>query len=292
MDPAPAHPFERLELLLGAHALARLSAARVLVAGLGAVGAAAAESLARSAVGHFVLVDFDELRPSNLNRHPFAYRSTLGLPKADAAARFLLDVNPDARVLPLSLFLDAQTAPALFAEHPCDVLVDAIDSLLPKTELLIAAQRARIPFVVTCLGAARKLEPALFRAASLRDSHTCPLARHLRKRLARRGASLDLRCVFSAEPPSPHLAPDDPSPDFVDRGRRRAPMGSLHAATAAAGLLAARETLRFLLRDSDPSHSNAVPDGARASCPPGDGAQASCPHGDGARASCPHGEGP
>lgn len=240
-------PFARLELLLGPEALPRLSRARVVVAGLGAVGAAAAESLARSAVGHLTLVDFDELRPSNLNRHPFAYHSTLGKPKADTATRILRDINPDADIAPLSLFLDAKTAPQLLAEHPCDVLIDAIDSLLPKTELLLAARQANIPFILTCLGAARKLDPTRFVAADLTDSHTCPLARLLRKRLAKRGGTAGIRCIFSTELPATPLEPVAPSADFYVRGRLRPPMGSLHCVTAAAGLLAARETLRHLL---------------------------------------------
>jgi tRNA threonylcarbamoyladenosine dehydratase len=241
-------PFARLELLLGPDALPRLANARVVVAGLGAVGAAAAESLARSAVGHLTLVDFDELRASNINRHPFAFHSTLGKPKAETAARFLRDINPDATIAPLSLFLDADTAPRLFAQYPCDVLIDAIDSLNPKTELLLAAQRARVPYILTCLGAARKLDPARFVAANLEDSHTCPLARLLRKRLHRRDAHPGIRCIFSTEPP---LAPAEavaPAADFYIRGRLRPPMGSLHAVTAAAGLAAARETLTHLLQ--------------------------------------------
>lgn len=240
-------PFARLELLLGPAALSRLACARVAVAGLGAVGAAAAESLARSAVGHLVLVDFDEIRASNLNRHPFAFHSTLGKKKAETAARFLRDINPKAEIIPLSVFLDAKTAPKLFAEHPCDALIDAIDSLNPKTELLLAAQQAKVPFILTCLGAARRVDPACFTAVDLADSHTCPLARFLRKRLRQRGTVDGIRCIFSTEPPAASAKPVAPAADFYVRGRLRPPLGSLHAATAAAGLLAARETLRFLL---------------------------------------------
>ncbi len=239
--------FERLELLLGPAALPRLARARVVVAGLGAVGAAAAESLARSAVGHLTLVDFDEIRASNLNRHPFAFHSTLGQPKAGTAARFLRDINPEAEITPLSLFLDAQTAPRLLADHPCDVLIDAIDSLLPKTELLLAARAAKVPFILSCLGAARKTDPACLVAADLADSHTCPLARLLRKRLAKRGGTAGIRCIFSTETAVEPAEPVEPAADFYIRGRLRPPMGSLHAVTAAAGLRAARETLRFLL---------------------------------------------
>ncbi|HPR68300.1 MAG TPA: ThiF family adenylyltransferase [Kiritimatiellia bacterium] len=244
-------PFARLELLLGPDALPRLANARVVIAGLGAVGAAAAESLARSAVGRLVLVDFDELRPSNINRHPFAFHSTIGTPKAETAARFLRDIHPAADIVPLSLFLDAETSPKLFADHPCDVLIDAIDSLLPKTELLLAARAAGVPRILTCLGAARKTDPTRFVTADLADSHTCPLARLLRKRLGRRGGTAGIRAVFSTEPPLDPTEPVEPAADFYIRGRLRPPMGSLHACTAAAGLLAARETLRFLLEETE-----------------------------------------
>lgn len=244
-------PFERLELLLGADARSRLAGARVIVAGLGAVGAAAAESLARSAVGRLTLVDFDEIRASNLNRHPFAFHSTLGASKAETAARFLRDIHPEADITALSLFLDAETAPQLLSDHPCDVLIDAIDSLLPKTELLLAAQAAEVPAVISCMGAARKLEPGRFVTADLFDTHTCPLARLLRKRLHRRGAARGIRCIFSTEAPQPSPEDVEPAADFYVRGRLRPPLGSLHACTASAGLLAARETLRFLLEEME-----------------------------------------
>jgi len=240
-------PFARLELLLGADALPRLQEAHVIVAGLGAVGAAAAESLIRSGIGRLTLVDFDEIRPSNLNRHPFAFHSTIGRPKVETAARILRDINPDATITPLSLFLDAETAPTLLAEHPCDVLIDAIDSLLPKTELLLAAQATEVPAVISCMGAARKLDPTCFIAADLFDSHTCPLARLLRKRLHRRDAKRGIQCIFSTEAPLDPTEEVEPAADFYIRGRLRPPMGSLHAVTASAGLLAARETLRHLL---------------------------------------------
>lgn len=240
--------FERVELLLGPEALARLSGSRVIVAGLGAVGATAAESLVRSGVGHLTVVDFDEIRLSNINRHPFAFQSTVGQLKTEMAARILRDIDPAVEITALPLFLDADTAPRLLAEHPGDVLIDAIDSLLPKTELLLAARQAGVPFILTCLGAARKTDPGRFVAADLSESHTCRLARHLRKRLGRRGGVEGIRCIFSTEPPLPPRLPVEPAADYHVRGRLRAPMGSLHAVTASAGLLAAREAIGYLLR--------------------------------------------
>ncbi len=240
------HAFERVKLLAGDDALRRFHDAHVLIVGLGAVGGAAAESLARSGVGRFTLVDFDEIRESNINRHPFAFRSTVGLPKIGAARRFLLDIHPACRVEAVSRFVDADNAAALLREVQADVVVDAIDSLLPKTDLLLAAQQTGQPYILSCLGAARKTDPMAFRTADVLESHTCPLACRIRKRLRRRGASPGIRCVFSVEPPLPAAAVEDVEEAFFERGRARQPMGSLHAVTAAAGQLAARTILEYL----------------------------------------------
>lgn len=249
-------PYERTLQLFGPAAVARLRRARVLVAGLGAVGAAAAESLARSAVGTLVLADFDVLRPSNLNRHPFAYHSTLGQPKTTAAARFLRDIDPDIRIEIADGFIDAATAPRLLADHPSDVLVDAIDSLLPKTELLLAAQAAGHPCILSAMGAARKTDPLRLAEADLLETTVCPLAHLLRKRLRRRGVRPGIRCIYSLEPPAPPPPdappPPPPAPDYLDRGRIRPPMGSLHAVTSAAGAALAAAAIRHLLTPEPP----------------------------------------
>ena len=249
-------PFDRTLLLYGPEAFDRLRRARVLVAGLGAVGAAAAESLARTAVGTIVLVDFDVIRPSNLNRHPFAYRSTLGQPKTAVAARFLRDIDPEAEIVPLELFVDAGTAPRLLAGHPSDVLIDAIDSLLPKTELLLAAQAANHPCILSAMGAARKTDPLRLAEADLLETTVCPLAHLLRKRLRRRGVRPGIRCIYSLEPPAPPPPdappPPPPAPDYLDRGRPRAPMGSLHAVTSAAGAALAAAAIRRILSTETP----------------------------------------
>jgi len=244
---SPDEAFRRTALLLGPGALERLGSARVAIAGLGAVGAAVAESLARTGVRRFFLADFDRIQPSNVNRHPFAFHSTLGLPKTDAAARFLRDIRPDAEIAADNVFLDACTAPAWLAAAQPAVLIDAIDSLLPKTELLLAAEAAGIPLILSCMGAARKLDPSRFRVAPLAQTRICPLARLVRKRLRRRGGGALVQAVWSDELPSG--APADPPAegDLVERGRRRPPMGSLHACTSAAAAVAAAAAVRFLV---------------------------------------------
>ena len=242
VDPSLA----RTALLLGEGAVEAFGRARVAIAGLGAVGAAVAESLARSGVRRFWLADFDEIRESNLNRHPFAFRSTVGLAKTDAAARFLRDIRPDAEIDARPLFLDAATCRAWLEETRPDVLVDAIDSLLPKTELLLAAEAAGVPFALSCMGAARKTDPTRFRVSPLDETRICPLARLVRKRLHRRGGGHGVWAVWSDEEPGP--APDEPPEegDLVERGRRRPPMGSLHACTAAAAAVASATVVRWL----------------------------------------------
>ncbi|MBP1590229.1 MAG: ThiF family adenylyltransferase, partial [Kiritimatiellae bacterium] len=239
----------RAELLLGADAMQRLATARILVAGVGGVGAAVAETLVRSGCRNLHLADFDLLRASNLNRHPFATASTLDRPKLEAARDRLLDIAPDLNLVLHPVFINAETAAPLLAQAAPELLVDAIDSLNPKTELLLAAETTGIPHILSCLGAARKLDPMAFRIALLDHTHTCPLARLLRKRLRHRIAHNHVIAVFSVEPPQP-LSPGAPPPsddDFlVGRGRLRSPMGSYAPCTLAEATLAAATAIRLL----------------------------------------------
>lgn len=245
VDPSLA----RTALLLGEDAVRALGEARVAIAGLGAVGAAVAESLARSGVRRFWLVDFDVLRESNINRHPFAFRSTMGVAKTEAAGRFLRDIRPNAEIDARPLFLDADTAAKWLEDARPDVLVDAIDSLLPKTELLLAAEAAKVPFILSCMGAARKTDPTRFRVSPLDKTRICPLARLVRKRLHRRGGGHGVWAVWSDEMPGAASEEPPEEGDLVDRGRRRPPMGSLHACTAAAAAVAAAEVVRRVAGD-------------------------------------------
>ena len=242
MEPA----FERVALLFGEATLARFASAHVCIAGVGAVGAMAAESLARSGVGRLTLVDFDRISLSNLNRHPFAAHSTAGRPKLEVARERLSDIAPACRVDCKELFLDEKTVPELLAAGPYDALLDAIDSLSPKVELLSRAAEVPAMHTVSCVGAARRSDPGAFRVRPLFETRGCPFAQLIRKRLRRRGVpeNAPLWAVQSDEPAAPATA--EPEENAMPRGRNRQPLGSLHAATAAAGLAAAAEILRFL----------------------------------------------
>jgi tRNA threonylcarbamoyladenosine dehydratase len=245
--------FARTGRLLGPEGLARLAHARVLVAGLGAVGSYAVEGLARAGVGRLRLVDFDRIRPSNLNRQLYALESTLGLLKTDAAAARVRDIHPGCVIESDPLFIDRDTAAELCAE-PYDAVVDAIDSLGPKVALLEAAARRGL-FVVSAMGAATRTDPAAVRVGDLSDTDACPLARLVRKRLRARGIVTGIRCVYSLEPARPPRtdAPAEPAePEEPARGRTRTPLGSLSTLTGIFGLIAATEVLRHLAGDAWP----------------------------------------
>jgi tRNA A37 threonylcarbamoyladenosine dehydratase len=243
--------FHRTEILLGARAAQQLNEATVTIVGLGAVGSFAIEALARSGIGGLRLVDFDEVRESNINRQIFALNSTLGRPKAEVARERVLDINPDCRVEIFKLFVDAESA-ASFLPGSDGILVDAIDSLNPKVNLLAAACRSGVGTIISSMGAARKTNPLDIRTGDLFESQHCPLARLIRKRLRRMGISDGIRCVYSIEPPKKHAVQhprEADGPRVVERGRTRQTMGSLAYMTGIFGLMIAREVIQSIVGD-------------------------------------------
>ncbi len=242
--------FSRTRLLLGDAAIERLARSRAVVAGLGAVGSYAAEALARAGVGALRIVDFDVVRPSNVNRQLYALGSTFGRWKAEVAAERIGDIHPRCHVEALRLFIDGHNADSLFEDRP-GVAVDAIDSLNPKVALIAAARRHGVA-VVSAMGAATRTDPLAIRVADLAQTEGCPLARLVRKRLRREGVTSGVRCVFSIEPArrGPAAPADPPSDDVAARpGRPRRALGSLPTVTGMFGLVAATEALRLLLGD-------------------------------------------
>lgn len=246
--PIPRHQFARTELLLGPEGLARLRAARVVVAGLGAVGSYAVEALTRAGVGHLRLVDFDTVQATNLNRQLLALHSTLGQPKAELAAARVRDINPDCQVEAQRVFLHGELSRQLLADRP-DVLIDAIDSLGPKVHLLKAALEAGVPCIVSSMGAAMRTDYSAIRIADLATTRHCPLARQVRKRLRRLGVAGPIHCVYSTELVDNAALGEIAEPVDHPRGRDRRPLGSLPTMTGVFGLLAAHHALLWLAHD-------------------------------------------
>jgi len=245
----PKEQFQRIELLIGEHGLARLQAAHVAVIGLGAVGSYATEALARAGVGRLRLVDFDVVAESNINRQLYALHSTVGQPKAELARARVLDLNPDCQVEALRVFVHADTLEQVL-EGPPDLVIDAIDSYNPKLELLTALSLRQIP-AVSSMGAALRSDTTLIRLGRVDETRICPLARQLRKGLRQRGIASDIPCVYSEElvDTSNIQEPDEDEERVVDRGRRRRAMGSLPTMTGIFGLTVANVALKILLGD-------------------------------------------
>ena len=221
----------RAEALLGAEAMARLRVARILVVGLGAVGGACVEALARSGVGNLWLLDGDVFEPSNLNRQPFAALSTLGRTKADATAERLRDIAPTCSVTAERLRVDSENVDALLDCARPDAIVDAIDDVPAKLALLAECLRRGIP-AWSAMGAARKRDPSALCVTDLSKTQVCPLARRVRQGLRALGFTKGIRCVWSREAAAPQIP--------------GAPLGSLMPVTASAGLLLAADVIKRL----------------------------------------------
>lgn len=242
--------FSRTAKLLGESAAARLRQACAVVVGLGAVGSYAAEALARAGVGALRLVDMDVVRPSNFNRQLLATEDALGRLKVEVGRERALSINPACRVEALPVFAHVETFGQILAGAPA-VVIDAIDSLTPKRELIAAAMAAKIP-VVSAMGAALRRDASALRVADLAETRRCPLARLLRKQLRQRGISQGVRCVYSEElnPPLLEVSEEEARAggegDDFKRGRPRRALGSLPTITGMAGLLAAHEALKLI----------------------------------------------
>jgi tRNA A37 threonylcarbamoyladenosine dehydratase len=247
--------FARLEQLVGSEQMRRLKTARVTVCGLGAVGGFAVEALARAGVGCLRLVDFDTLQATNLNRQILALASTLGMSKTDVARQRIGQIHPDCQVELRNAFVDAATVHALLDPAP-DAVIDAIDGVNSKVELLAAVQ-GRGLFSVSSMGAACRLDPSAIRVADISGTTVCPLARIVRRRLHRRGIFEGIRCVFSIEAPREPCTGSDTAMEPAVRGRQRQPLGSISYLPAIFGLTAAAEVLRHLLGETlaDPKPS-------------------------------------
>ena len=193
------HWLERTELLLGSEKTKRLQNARVLVVGLGGVGAYAAEMLARSGIGALTIVDADDVSETNINRQLVALHSTVGRPKAEILAARLQDINPQLRLTVLREYVRDEATDRLLDGGKFDYAVDAIDTLSPKVNLIKGALDRGIP-LVSSMGAGAKTDPTRMEIADIGRTHHCPLAHMLRKRLHKLGIRTGFRAVFSAEP--------------------------------------------------------------------------------------------
>jgi len=234
--------WSRTEMLIGPAGRQRLAAARVAVIGTGGVGSFAVEGLARAGVGFLELVDPDVVQPSNINRQLPALHSTLGQPKVEVLARRCRDINPEAVVVPRQEVYSPREG-SIFVRADLDCLVDAIDSVPAKVDLLATALTNGVP-VVSSMGAGKRLDPTRLRVADISATSGCPLARVVRRGLRARGVDGRLMVVYSEEPPLAARGQPELEPGAKE------PPGSMIFVPAAAGLLLASLVVRGLLRET------------------------------------------
>ena len=241
--------FLRTQLLLGEKKLQKLQASTVMVIGLGAVGGYALEALARSGIGHLILVDFDSFDLTNINRQILALTSTNGRKKTEVAQERVLDINPSCKVEIMDLFVNADTIPQILDKNP-DFVVDAIDALNPKCCLMEALYQTKTPFI-SSMGAALKSDTSCIRYGKLSDTQNCGLSKFIRKRLKKRGIDISkIKCVSSDEQvklPKTAIIVNEDYDDF--NGRKRNTLGSLPTITAIFGLTIANQVIKELIRD-------------------------------------------
>lgn len=257
-----AEQFVRTKILLGDEAMDRLAHARVAVFGIGGVGGYVCEALARSGVGALDLIDDDKVCLTNLNRQIIATHKTIGHYKTDVMRERILEINPGARVYVHRCFFLPENA-GRFPFEEYDYVVDAVDTVTAKIELILRAQEKKVP-VISCMGAGNKLDASAFRVADIYETRVCPLARVMRRELRKRKVE-HLKVVYSEEEPlTPRIDNETPIQDaraaeaMEDSGAlqgkekgsmaRRAVPGSVAFVPSVAGLMIAGEVVKDLIK--------------------------------------------
>ena len=246
--------FARTELLLGKEAMEKLKNSRVAVFGVGGVGGYVCEALVRSGVGAFDLIDDDKVCLTNLNRQIIATRKTVGRYKTEVMKERILEINPDADVrLHQCFFLSENSADFPFEEY--DYVVDAVDTVTAKIELVMKCQEMNVP-IISSMGAGNKLDASRFQVADIYKTKVCPLAKVMRRELKKRGVK-KLKVVYSEEQPTRPI--EDmaiscrtncicpPGAEHKCTERRDIP-GSVAFVPSVAGLIIAGEVVKDLCR--------------------------------------------
>ena len=246
----------RTELLLGEERLGLLKNAHVLVAGLGGVGAYAAEQLCRAGIGEMTIIDGDCVDVTNKNRQLPALDSNIGKAKAEVMAARFRDINPDIQLHVINDFIKDDRMIDILEMAEYDYVVDAVDTVTAKLEIIMRAKEAGVP-VISCMGAGNKLDPTQFHVADIYKTTMCPLAKVMRRELKKRGVK-KLKVVYSTESPVKPLenmenscktgcvCPPGTTHKCTDR---RAIPGSISFVPSVAGLILAGEVIKDLIAE-------------------------------------------
>ncbi len=237
--------FSRTELLLGREGMEKLARSRVAVFGLGGVGGYVVEALARSGIGELDLIDNDKICPSNLNRQILATTKTIGKYKTEAAMERVFSINPDIKVNIYNTFYMPDTS-YLFDFSKYDYVVDAIDTVTGKIELVMQAEKSGTP-IISSMGTGNKLDASALEVSDIYKTSVCPLARVMRRELKKRGVK-KLKVVYSKETP---IEPSEKESCLSETAEPPSPRRSIPGSTAfvpaAAGLIIAGEVVKDII---------------------------------------------
>lgn len=238
--------FERTELLIGKEAVKKLANVRVAVFGIGGVGGYVCEALVRSGVGAFDLIDSDTVDITNINRQIIATHHTIGRYKTEVMKERMLEINPAVQVRVRNCFFLPENADEFtFSEY--DYVVDAVDTVSAKLELIVRAKEVGIP-VISSMGAGNKLDASKFQVADIYKTKVCPLARVMRRELKARGIK-DLKVVYSEERPICQRMDEEAEGNAQEgKGRQKRVPGSIAFVPSVAGLILAGEVIKDLCK--------------------------------------------
>ena len=230
-----SNQFSRTELLIGKQAIEKLQNSKVAIFGIGGVGSYVVEALARGGVGKFILVDNDEVSISNINRQIIATNKTVGMAKVEVTKNRILEINPQANIEVYKEFFTPETEGII--DNSLDYIVDAIDTVTAKIELVMRANKLNIP-IISCMGTGNKLDPTRFEVTDIFKTSVCPLAKVMRKELKVRGIK-KLKVVYSKEEPI--------KLNIAEEGARKQVPGSVSFVPSVAGLIIGGEVIKDLI---------------------------------------------
>lgn len=228
--------FTRTELLIGKQSLNKLKNSKVIIYGIGGVGSFVVEGLARAGVGHIVIIDFDKVDITNINRQIEATHSTVGKNKVDVMKERILDINPNA-IVEAYLPCDIKDGEISVIDKKTDYVVDAIDTMRVKIEIIEKAKKEGVP-IISATSAGNKLDPTRFEVADIFKTSVCPVCKKLRKELKNRGIK-KLKVVYSKEEPNKLHINDEVKEKVI---------GSISFVPSVVGLIIAGEVIKDIIK--------------------------------------------